>query len=451
MTQRLKAPFLRFIFPAFPLLSLGQVLLVASPTLASPSPWSGQVRIQDGYLDAAYTEESSLIKDTNIASVHSRLNYDSDLDPVEVSIQGDYVGLYGDGLGRDLSDNFNPTPLPRDKLRLFDLSWADNLGSDYYSLARIDRLSVQYTRPSDVLRIGRQAITWGHGAAFQVLDLFTPFSALTLDRDYKVGTDMVYWQHLLSSGSDLEFVAAPMRDPKNSSIGLNDSSFGLKAHIYSDDRELDTDVVLAQQYGNSILGLGLSKNVTWGVVHLDIAGNQTQKGDKYLSGLLGISHTTTVVNRNLFLFGEFYHDGSGLAEEDLSYIGSFKDRLNDQFSNQNRTTDAEHHESHRIDTQLRRVERGQFPIIGRNFLSLGARAEVTANSSATSLLLFNLTDNSAFFQLRGRYDLTDSWAITPGFSTVLGGSNSILKGIQEPLLGNFSYLQTWFVRLGYFF
>src|SRR5690606_19219353 len=66
--------------------------------------------------------------------------------------------------------------LIEDRRRLFDLT-KEVISDDELSLTtRIDRASVTYAKGDVVVRVGRQALTWGNGLLFQTLDLFNPFS-----------------------------------------------------------------------------------------------------------------------------------------------------------------------------------------------------------------------------------------------------------------------------------
>ena len=73
----------------------------------------------------------------------------------------------------------------------------------------IDRLAVTYSTPQWVVRLGRQAITWGSGLVFRPMDLFDPFSPSATDTEYKPGVDMLYVQRLFADGSDLQLVVTP--------------------------------------------------------------------------------------------------------------------------------------------------------------------------------------------------------------------------------------------------
>ncbi|MDO8597533.1 MAG: hypothetical protein Q7R45_13030, partial [Sulfuricaulis sp.] len=88
----------------------------------------------------------------------------------------------------------NLSGLPDDRKRLFDLSDDFVDQSRTAAVHRLDRLSLGYTADKATLRLGRQAMSWGNGLAFQVFDFVNPFSPVAVDKDYKTGEDRLYGQ-----------------------------------------------------------------------------------------------------------------------------------------------------------------------------------------------------------------------------------------------------------------
>ena len=96
--------------------------------------------------------------------------------------------------------------------------------------ASIDRLAVTYTTPDLVVRVGRQAITWGSGLVFRPMDLFDPFSPTATDTECKPGVDMLYVQRLFADGSDLQFILAPRPAREGGPVTADASSAALHVH-----------------------------------------------------------------------------------------------------------------------------------------------------------------------------------------------------------------------------
>ena len=88
------------------------------------------------------------------------------------------------------------TPLNDDR-RLMDLTDTIKDEDSWFLIQRLDRLYLALLGEKGSLRIGRQAITWGNGFVFNPMDLFNPFPPTAIDRDYKVGDDMINAQYSL--------------------------------------------------------------------------------------------------------------------------------------------------------------------------------------------------------------------------------------------------------------
>jgi hypothetical protein len=83
---------------------------------------------------------------------------------------------------------------------LFDLTDTFLNRGPWIASQGIDRLAVTYATPDLVVRVGRQALTWGSGLVFRPMDLFDPFGPTATDTEYKPGVDMLYLQQLFADG-----------------------------------------------------------------------------------------------------------------------------------------------------------------------------------------------------------------------------------------------------------
>ena len=78
---------------------------------------------------------------------------------------------------------------------------------------RIDRLAVTYTTPDLVVRVGRQALTWGSGLVFRPMDLFDPVRARPPPTpNTSPASTCSTSQWLFADGSDLQFIVVPRPD-----------------------------------------------------------------------------------------------------------------------------------------------------------------------------------------------------------------------------------------------
>ena len=71
-----------------------------------------------------------------------------------------------------------------------ELSWKLE-DTDLFLQGRTDRLFAQATVGQSTIRLGRQAISFGHGLVFNPMDLVQPFSIATIDNEYKPGMHLI--------------------------------------------------------------------------------------------------------------------------------------------------------------------------------------------------------------------------------------------------------------------
>ena len=85
---------------------------------------------------------------------------------------------------------------------------------------RLDRLSLTFTPSWGLVRIGRQAVTWGNGLVFNPMDLFNPFAPTAVQRDYKIGEDMAYAQVPIGM-AETQLLYLPRRDCRKENIAFS--------------------------------------------------------------------------------------------------------------------------------------------------------------------------------------------------------------------------------------
>jgi hypothetical protein len=107
---------------------------------------------------------------------------------------------------------FNTTALTDDDRRVLDLSHNISERNDRVIAHRLDRLYLSHTSEKTVLKIGRQAVSWGNGIIYNPVDFFNPFDPAAIDTEYKTGDDMLYAQYLQDSGNDFQAVWVGRRD-----------------------------------------------------------------------------------------------------------------------------------------------------------------------------------------------------------------------------------------------
>jgi hypothetical protein len=226
-----------------------------------------------------------------------RLNFSAKKD--HWSFHADYqlLGLYSE---------FLSIGIPNDERRLFDFARTISESSDSAWLHRLDRLWVGYTGKKMVVRVGRQALSWGNGLLFHPMDLVNPFEPTTIDTEYKTGDDMAYAQYLRDNGDDVQGAAVFRRDPLTGDVESDQGTAAVKYHRFAGEREFD--VLIAENYGNAVVGLGGVTSIGGAVWRGDIVITDTED-DTRVEVVTNVSHSWMWNQRNVSGSAEYYYDG----------------------------------------------------------------------------------------------------------------------------------------------
>jgi len=310
-----------------------------------------------------------------------------------------------------------------DDRRLMDLTGTidEDEGSVLYH--RLDRLALRLFPEWGTVRVGRQAVTWGNGLLFNPMDLFNPFSPADIERDYKVGDDMVSAQFTVPRGGELQFLYVPRRSRVSGDLEWEQSSLAGKFHFSRDTTEFD--IMAAEHYGDAVIGLGSTgylKDAAW---RLDGTWTGTDNDDGYLSVAANIDYSWVWGERNWYGFVEFYYNG-------LSH---------NQYS-----------EAYRDSAIASRMERGELFTLGRTYLSGHIRVELHPLFNVYVTVIENLADPSGVVQPRAVWDMAEDMQVTFGGSLYHGRKGTEFGGIVIPgtnLIDKPS--SNAFLRISYFF
>jgi len=265
-----------------------------------------------------------------------------------------------------------------DDRRWFNLTHEISYKNKNATLVRLDRFNLSYTGQKTVVRFGRQAISWGNGLMFTPMDILNPFDPTAVDREYKTGDDMLYTQYLFDNGNDLQAAVVVRRDPFTGDTDSGQSSLALKIHGFWPGGEFD--LLAAQHYGKTLLGLGLSGDMGEAIWRGDLVFNDTDSGAVY-SAVGGLSYSWLGFGHNWTGLLEYYFNGFGQPDSDFS-PGEIS-----------------------VNTDLlRRLTRGELYNIGRHYVGASVMLEATPLFNLTSNTFINLADPSALAQLVITYD-----------------------------------------------
>jgi hypothetical protein len=205
-----------------------------------------------------------------------------------------------------------PLGAPSDERRLFDLTKTISDGTDNIWLHRLDRAWVGYSGDKVVVRAGRQALSWGNGLFFHPMDLVNPFDPTTIDTEYKTGDDMVYAQYLRDNGDDIQGAAVFRRDPLTGDVESDQGTTALKYHGFAGEREFD--VLVGENYGDTVIGLGGVSSIGGAVWRADIVVTDAEDETR-VEVVTNLSYSWMWDEKNVSGSAEYYYDG-----DDNSYV-----------------------------------------------------------------------------------------------------------------------------------
>jgi hypothetical protein len=368
-------------------------------------------------------------------SVDARLNLRAERGRWDVVAQVQALGVAGDSVRLAQDPRLGPLvasslSVPARDLRRewLDLDHAFVDDGSRRLVGRLDRLSVGYTGDHLVVRLGRQALSWGNGLVFSVLDLFDPFEPNAADTEYKPGTDMLWGQWLADSGDDVQALVVPRRDPVDGALRSEESSLAVKWHHVA---PTELQVLAAVHFDDRVLGLGASHDLAGGVARADVTYTRLAGGGGVVSALANLDHSWVWAGHNVYGFVELYHNGFG--ERDLERGLAVLDPA-----------------------LLARLDRGEVFVAGRDEAAVGARVDLTPLTSLEPTLLVNAEDGSGLALLRLRRDLGQDLRLDVGLQLPWGGRGSEYGGLLAARTATGDRLYTspgnWlYVRLSRYF
>lgn len=296
-------------------------------------------------------------------------------------------------------------PLEDDR-RFFDLTKTIHEDDCCILYHRLDRLFLTLLAKWGVVSIGRQAVTWGNGLLFNPMDLFNPFAPTDIERDYKVGDDLVSTQFSVNKIGDFHLLYVPRREPASGDVKWNQSSLAGKLHFAWGTTEFD--IMAAKHYKDAVAGIGSTGylgNAAWrldGVLTF-LDDNRDKNG--YLSLVANMDYSWVWWAKNFYGFVEFFY--SGLGEDD------YTDALSDPDISE-------------------RLDRGELFTLGRTYVSGHIRVELHPLFNVYLTVINNLVDPSGILQPRAVWDIFEDFGITFGGNIYYGRRGTEYGGFKIP-------------------
>jgi hypothetical protein len=382
-------------------LALLGALAAGAAQAQSDNGLHGRLELSDsGLFSQGDSVEAALgAKDSDEALASLRLTWEPTFGPWSLQVHG--LASVEDGPAVALSRaeaSVLPTP-PATWLNLTaTFANRDNLEGQ----ATIDRLAVAYTTPDLVVRVGRQAITWGSGLVFRPMDLFDPFSPSATDTEWKPGVDMLYVQRLFPDGSDVQFIVAP-RPARQGGSPTSDAS-SAAVHVHTTIAGDQATFLLARDHGDWVAGVGLNGALGGATWNVELVPTFLRRGGTRVSALANISDAVTLFGRNATVFAEYFHNGFGDTNTALA-LATLPPELAD------------------------RLARGQLFNTRRDYLAGGLTLEVTPLFTVSPTLIADLNDGSVLALAAGTWSLGDNLTLIAGAQAPIGPARTEFGGL----------------------
>ena len=292
-----------------------------------------------------------------------------------------------------------------DDRRLMDLTDTIDDKDSYFLIQRLDRLYLALMPQWGSIKIGRQAITWGNGFIFNPFDLFNPFPPTVIDRDYKVGDDMLNVQTSIPSLGHLQGLYVARRDPDSDSVSTNQASVAGKLKLSAGTT--DFDFMGAKHFKDYIAGVGTAGyigNAAWRVdgtwTFLD-----DDDEDDYLSLVVNADYSWVWFAKNFYGLVEYYFNGLGKDD--------YQDALQEP-------------------AIAERVARGELFALGRHYLSGHIQLELHPLFKFFLTSINNVEDPSGTLQPYSTWDITQNMQLTGGVNVSYGAKDTEYGGFALP-------------------
>ena len=288
----------------------------------------------------------------------------------------------------------------KDDGRFMDLTHTIKEEDSYVLIQRLDRLNFTFTPGWGLVRVGRQAITWGNGLIFNPMDLFNPFPPADIQRDYKVGDDMALAQISLPKTIDLQLLYVVRRDPDTNNVEADQNSVAGLLHFAAGTTEFD--VMATRHYDDYVVGFGTSGILGGAAWRLDSTATFLNDGEgqntkNYLSGVANMDYSWIWAQKNFYGLLEYYYNGLGESD----YPGALSNP-----------------------DIIQRLSRGELFVLGKHYLSGEIQVELHPLFTVFLTSINNIEDPSGILQPRAIWNIAQNVDLKIGGNIFYGANGN---------------------------
>lgn len=353
------------------------------------------VRLSDDDSRVADRGSSFITEDLDV-----RLNGRPELDPLTLDVQVEYLAS-----GNAPEERFalirelrSVSGLSDDRSNVADLALEADADGTADTVLHIDRLSAQMKGESVFARIGRQALSWGNGLAFNPLDFANPFTPIEIDKEYKPGADLVFTQWAPDASQDVQAVIIGRRNLDTRKLTADASTAAMKwrrsfADGWLSDSSTTADVVGGVSSDDFLFGGSVTGEVLGGIWRSDALLTRENNGTTRLSFVVNADRTFVALEHNLYGFIEYFRNGFG--------EGTLADTIQN-------------------DGLVARLRRGELFTRDRDYIASGGRLELSELTNLLATFVVNLRDGSGVSSIRIERSLSDQLLLTLGTTAPWG-------------------------------
>lgn len=290
---------------------------------------------------------------------------------------------------------------------LIPLTWEPDTGAGLTIRGRTDRLTAKLSVPGVDLTLGRQPVTFGTGLIFTPMDVVNPFSAATIDTEYKPGIDAVRLDGYTGTAGRLSGVVAwaSASDLTEARDRVTADDLILALNGQTTVGVTDVQLLAGAVRGEGVFGAGLVSAIGPIGVHgdatLTLPGLDARQDDPFVRAMIGADGRPTGTTGVSL---EAYYQGLGAASP-----AGYLDVLGGP-----------------------RAARAEIWQAGRWYGALAVSQEVTPLVAASAALIANLADPSALLTGSLSWSSSDSTTVALGAFAGLGARPQVQPLALDP-------------------